>query len=153
MVQIGGENGDKARFASLKKEQLIATITLEEALSLFALPRTLGDHNGQEVSVGVGKFGPYVRYGSKFVSLGKSDDPYTVTYERAVELIEQKQQQDKSAKTPIKTFDGVEDLAILTGIYGPYIQSGGKNYRIPKTKDPLTMTLEECRAIISKSKK
>ncbi len=153
MVQIGGENGDKARFASLKKEQLIATITLEEALSLFALPRTLGDHNGQEVSVGVGKFGPYVRYGSKFVSLGKSDDPYTVTFDRAVELIEQKQQQDKSAKTPIKTFDGVEDLAILTGIYGPYIQSGGKNYRIPKTKDPLTMTLEECRAIIAKSKK
>ncbi len=153
MVQIGGENGDKARFASLKKEQLIATITLEEALSLFALPRTLGDHNGQEVSVGVGKFGPYVRYGSKSFSLGKSYDPYTVTYDRAVELIEQKQQQDKSAKTPIKTFDGVEDLAILTGIYGPYIQSGGKNYRIPKTKDPLTMSLEECRAIISKSKK
>ena len=153
MVQIGGEDGDKARFASLKKEQLIATITLEEALSLFALPRTLGDYEGQEVSVGVGKFGPYVRYGSKFVSLGKNDDPYTVTYERAVDLIEQKQQQDKSAKVPIKTFDGVSDLAIMTGIYGPYIQSGGKNYRIPKTKDPLAMTVEECRAIIAKSKK
>jgi DNA topoisomerase-1 len=153
MVQIGGENGDKARFASLKKEQLIATITLEEALSLFALPRTLGEYEGQEVSVGVGKFGPYVRYGSKFVSLGKMDDPYTVTIERAIELIDQKRQQDKSAKMPLKTFDGVDDLAIMTGIYGPYIQSGGKNYRIPKTKDPLAMTVEECRAIISKSKK
>ena len=153
MVQIGGENGDKARFASLKKEQLIATISLEEALSLFALPRTLGEYEGQEVSVGVGKFGPYVRYGSKFVSLGKMDDPYTVTIERAIELIDQKRQQDKSAKMPLKTFDGVDDLAIMTGIYGPYIQSGGKNYRIPKTKDPLAMTVEECRAIISKSKK
>ena len=153
MVQIGGENGDKARFASLKKEQLIATITLEEALSLFALPRTLGEYEGQEVSVGVGKFGPYVRYGSKFVSLGKMDDPYTVTIERAIELIDQNRQQDKSAKMPLKTFDGVDDLAIMTGIYGPYIQSGGKNYRIPKTKDPLAMTVEECRAIISKSKK
>ncbi|MBP3440194.1 MAG: type I DNA topoisomerase [Tidjanibacter sp.] len=153
MVQIGGENGDKARFASLKKEQLIATITLEEALALFALPRTLGEYEGQEVSVGVGKFGPYVRYGSKFVSLSKTDDPYTVTYERAIELIDQKQQQDKSSKMPIKTFDGVDDLAIMTGIYGPYIHSGGKNYRIPKTKDPLAMTVEECRAIITKSKK
>ncbi len=152
MVQIGSD-GDKTRFASLKKDQLIATITLEEALALFALPRTLGEYDGEEVSVGVGKFGPYVRYGNKFVSLAKTDDPYTVTYERAVELIDQKKQQDKSAKTPIKTFDGADDLVILTGIYGPYIHAEGKNYRIPKTKDPLTMTLEECRAIIAKSKK
>ena len=152
MVQIGGENGDKARFASLKKDQLIATITLEEALSLFALPRTLGEYEGQEVVVGVGKFGPYVRHNNKFVSLAKSDDPYTVTIERAIELIEQKQQQDKASKTPIKTFDGVDDIAIMTGIYGPYIHSEGKNYRIPKSKDPMAMSLEECRAIISKKK-
>ena len=149
MVQIGGE-GDKARFASLKKDQLIATITLEEALSLFALPRTLGEYEGKEVVVGVGKFGPYVRFDGKFVSLAKSDDPYTIGLERAMELIEQKRAQDKNAKTPIKTFDGDPDIVILTGMYGPYIQSGGKNYRIPKTKDPLAMTLEECRAIINK---
>ena len=149
MVQIGGE-GDKARFASLKKDQLIATITLEEALSLFALPRTLGEYEGKEVVVGVGKFGPYVRFDGKFESLAKSDDPYTIGLERAMELIEQKRAQDKSAKTPIKTFDGEPDIVILTGMYGPYIQSGGKNYRIPKTKDPLAMTLEECRAIINK---
>ena len=150
MVQIGGENGDKARFASLKKEQLIATITLEEALALFALPRTLGEMEGKEIVVGVGKFGPYVRHDGKFVSLAKSDDPYTIGYERAVELIEQKRAQEKSAKTPIKTFDGEPDIVILTGMYGPYIHSGGKNYRIPKTKDPLAMTLEDCKAIINK---
>ena len=152
MVQIGGENGDKARFASLKKDQLIATITLEEALSLFALPRTLGEYEGEEICVGVGKFGPYVRFGSKFVSLTKSDDPYTVTFERAVELIGQKRDQDKAAKTPIRTFDEAPELKIMTGIYGPYIQFEGKNYRIPKTKDPLTMTLEECRAIVDKKR-
>ena len=150
MVQIGGENGDKARFASLKKDQLIATITLEEALALFALPRNLGEMDGKEIVVGVGKFGPYVRYDGKFVSLGKSDDPYTIGYERAVELIEQKKVQDKAAKTPIKTFDNAPDVVILTGIYGPYIQSAGKNYRIPKTKDPMAMTLEDCMAIINK---
>ncbi len=152
MVQIGGD-GDKVRFASLKKEQLIATITLEEALSLFALPRTVGEYEGMEVVVGVGKFGPYVRHNGKFISLGKGDDPYTVTYERVVELIAQKREQDKVAKTPLKTFDGVDDLFIMTGIYGPYIQSGGKNYRIPKSKDPMAMTLEECRVIIAKAKK
>ncbi len=153
MVQIGGENGDKARFASLKKDQLIATITLEEALSLFALPRSLGEFEGEEVSVGVGKFGPYVRHAGKFVSLGKTDDPYTVTYERAVELIDQKREQDRASKKPVKTFDGVDDIAIMTGIYGPYIQAGGKNYRIPKTKDPMALSVEDCRAIIAKSKK
>ncbi|MBQ3070182.1 MAG: type I DNA topoisomerase [Tidjanibacter sp.] len=153
MVQIGGEDGGKARFASLKKDQLIATITLEEALELFVLPRALGAHKGEEVSVGIGKFGPYVRYGNKFVSMPKGDDPYTITLERASELIEQKEVKDKSAKEPIKRFDGVEDLVILSGIYGPYIQCAGKNYRIPKTKDPLTLTIEECRAIVAKSKK
>ena len=153
MVQIGGEDGGKARFASLKKDQLIATITLEEALELFVLPRALGAYKGEEVSVGIGKFGPYVRYGNKFVSMPKGDDPYTITLERASELIEQKEVKDKSAKEPIKRFDGVEDLVILSGIYGPYIQCAGKNYRIPKTKDPLTLTIEECRAIVAKSKK
>ncbi len=153
MVQIGGENGDKARFASLKKDQLIATITLEEALELFALPRNLGKYGDEDVVVGVGKFGPYIRYGTKFVSLTKTDDPYTVTIERAIELIEQKKAQDKSNKEPIKRFDGVDDLVIMTGIYGPYIQCAGKNYRIPKSKDPMAMTIDDCRALVAKSKK
>lgn len=153
MVQIGGEDGDKARFASLKKSQLIATITLEEALELFALPRTLGEHEGEEYIVGIGKFGPYVRYGNKFVSIGKGDDPYTISLERAIELVEAKKEQDKKAKEPLKTFDGQSDIVILSGIYGPYIQSGGKNYRIPKGKDPMTLTIDDCKALISKSKK
>ena len=153
MVQIGGEDGDKARFASLKKDQLIATITLEEALSLFVLPRNLGAYKNEEVSVGIGKFGPYVRYGSSFVSMPKGDDPYTISYERACELIDQKEVSAKAAKEPIKRFEGADDLVILNGIYGPYIQCAGKNYRIPKSKDPMAMTIEECRAIVAKAKK
>ena len=153
MVQIGGEDGDKARFASLKKDQLIATITLEEALALFVLPRNLGAYKGEEVSVGIGKYGPYVRHGSSFVSMPKGDDPYAVTLERACELIDQREEKAKAAKEPIKRFDGVDDLVILSGIYGPYIQCAGKNYRIPKGKDPQALTIEECRAIVAKSKK
>ena len=153
MVQIGGEDGDKARFASLKKDQLVATITLEEALSLFVLPRNLGAYKNEEVSVGIGKFGPYVRYGSSFVSMPKGDDPYTISYERACELIDQKEVSAKAAKEPIKRFEGADDLVILNGIYGPYIQCAGKNYRIPKSKDPMAMTIEECRAIVAKAKK
>ena len=153
MVQIGGENGDKARFASLKKDQLIATITLEEALELFALPRNLGKYADDDIIVGVGKFGPYLRHNNKFVSLTKADDPYTVTIERAIELIEQKKQQDQTNKEPIKRFDGVDDLVIMSGIYGPYIHCDGKNYRIPKTKEPLALTIEECRALVAKAAK
>ena len=153
MVQIGGEDGDKARFASLKKDQLIATITLEEALSLFVLPRNLGAYKNEEVSVGIGKFGPYVRYGSSFVSMPKGDDPYTISFERACELIDQKEVSAKAAKEPIKRFEGADDLVILNGIYGPYIQCAGKNYRIPKSKDPMAMTIEECRTIVAKAKK
>ena len=107
---------------------------------------------GEEVLVGIGKYGPYVRHGSSFVSMPKGDDPYTVTLERACELIDQREEKAKAAKEPIKRFDGVDDLVILSGIYGPYIQCAGKNYRIPKTKDPLAMTVEECRAIIGKKR-
>ena len=93
MVQIDGAEGEKPRYAALKKGQLIASITLEDALQLFSLPRTLGEIDGKEVVVGIGKFGPYVRYDGKFTSLAKSDDPYTVSLERAQELIQQKEQQ------------------------------------------------------------
>lgn len=153
MVQIGGENGDKARFASLKKDQLIATITLDEALALFALPRNLGDYQDKEVVVGIGKFGPYIRFDGKFVSLAKTDDPYTIDMARAIELIEQKKQQETSAKEPVKRFDADPEMVILNGFYGPYISYKSKNYRIPKSKDPMALTLEDCRAIVAKSKK
>ena len=155
VAQIGGAEGDeeKPRFASLKKGQLIATITLDEALALFDLPRKLGEFEDKEVVIGVGRFGPYARHDGKFVSLAKTDDPYTIELPRAIELIEQKRIKDKRMKEPIKTFAEEPGLQVLNGRYGPYIAFDGKNYRIPKGQEPEGRTLEACRAIIAKSKK
>ena len=155
VAQIGGAEGDeeKPRFASLKKGQLIATITLDEALALFDLPRKLGEFEDEEVVIGVGRFGPYARHDGKFVSLAKTDDPYTIELPRAIELIEQKRIKDKRMKEPIKTFAEEPGLQVLNGRYGPYIAFDGKNYRIPKGQEPEGLTLEACRAIIAKSKK
>lgn len=153
MVEIEGDEGDKPRFASLKKGQLIEAITLEEALSLFALPRTLGSYEDKDIVVGIGKFGAYVRYGNAFASLAKSDDPYTITYERAVSLIEEQKSSAAAATTPIKTF--VEDAAMLikNGRYGAYIAYNGKNYRIPKGKRAEMLSYEECLKIVNSTKK
>ena len=155
VAQIGGAEGDeeKPRFASLKKGQLIATITLDEALALFDLPRKLGEFEDKEVVIGVGRFGPYARHDGKFVSLAKTDDPYTIELPRAIELIEQKRIKDKRMKEPIKIFAEEPGLQVLNGRYGPYIAFDGKNYRIPKGQEPEGLTLEACRAIIAKSKK
>ena len=155
VAQIGGAEGEeeKPRFASLKKGQLIATITLDEALALFDLPRKLGEFEDKEVVIGVGRFGPYARHDGKFVSLAKTDDPYTIELPRAIELIEQKRIKDKRMKEPIKTFAEEPGLQVLNGRYGPYIAFDGKNYRIPKGQEPEGLTLEACRAIIAKSKK
>ena len=144
VAQIGGGEGDeeKPRFASLKKGQLIATITLEEALALFELPRNLGEFEGKEVVIGVGRFGPYVRHDGKFVSLAKTDDPYTIELTRAIELIEQKRIKDQKMKEPIKTFAEEPTMQVLNGRYGPYIAFDGKNYRIPKGQVPEELTLE-----------
>ena len=153
MVQKGGTTeGDKPVYASLKKGQLIASITLEEALELFALPRTVGEIDGKEVVIGIGRFGPYARHDGKFYSLDRSDDPYTITLERVIELIDQKQKRQEAMKTPIQEFGGGE-IQILNGRYGPYITSGGKNYRIPKGTDPATITEAQCRELIAKAKK
>ncbi len=152
MVQIDGKEGDKPRYASLKKGQLVASITLEEALELLSLPRTLGEHNGKEVVINVGKYGPYVRYDGKFMSLGKKDDPYTITMERAVEIIDENMNAMSKANTPIQSFeDG--NIVIKNGRYGAYIACGGKNYKIPRGKKAETLTLEECRQIIETAKK
>jgi DNA topoisomerase-1 len=152
MVQLDGAEGEKPRYASLKKGQLVASITLEEALELLSLPRTLGELDGKEVIVNIGKFGPYVRFDGKFISLGKKDDPYTVTYERACELIEENRSETSKANTPIQTFEG-EDIVVKNGRYGAYIASGGKNYKIPRGKNAETLSLEECKAIIVAAKK
>jgi DNA topoisomerase I len=150
VAQIGdATNGGKSRFASLAKNQLLETITLPEALNLFRLPRSLGMHEGDEMVVGIGKFGPYVRYRSKFYSLKKGvDDPYSVTIERAAEIIKEKGESDK--KKVIKDFG---DIRLLNGRYGPYLAKDKKNYRLPKGTDAEKLTKEECIVIIEKSEK
>ena len=153
MVEIEAEEGEKPRFASLKKGQLIEAITLEEALSLFALPRTVGKYNDEDIVIGIGKFGAYVRYGKNFASLAKSDDPYTVTYERAVELIESQQKSATAAATPIKTFAEDADMLIKNGRYGAYIAYKGKNYRIPRGKKAELLSFDECMNIVNNTKK
>lgn len=134
----------KAEFASLLKTQNLETITFEEALDLFRLPRTLGDFEEKPVSAAIGRFGPYVKHDNKFVSLGKELDPYTVTLEEAIPLILEKREKD--ANKYIKTFEaeGRADVEVLNGRYGPYIKIGRQNIKIPKDKEPKDLTLEEC---------
>lgn len=156
MVQIGdSNNGDtnteKPKFAGLKKGQSLETITLEEALELFKFPRNVGEYENEKLEVAIGRFGPYVKHKSAFYSLTKEDDPNTIKRERAIEIIENKRNKDKE-KT-IKEFAEDADVKILNGRYGPYISSQKKNFRIPKDKDPKTLTLKDCIEIIEKSKK
>ncbi|MFR9548262.1 MAG: type I DNA topoisomerase [Rikenellaceae bacterium] len=153
MVEIVAPEGEKPRYAGLKAGQLIESITLEEALTLFDLPRSLGEFEGHELVVGIGRFGPYVRQDKSFTSLAKSDDPYTITLERAMELIVTTRETKAAANTPIKSFEEDADVVIKNGRYGAYIASGKKNYRIPKGRVAEELTLEECREIIAKSKK
>jgi len=152
MVEIEGAEGEKSRFASLKKGQLIESITLNDALALFALPRNLGEYEGEDLVVGVGRFGPYVRHGKKFASLAKTDDPYTIGYERAAELIREREEQTKAANTPLRSFPEDPDMLVKNGRYGAYIAYKGKNYRLPKGRKPEELTLEECLAIVASSK-
>ncbi|MFR9166406.1 MAG: type I DNA topoisomerase [Dysgonomonas sp.] len=147
MVQIGSnDDEEKPKFAGLQKSQSLSSITLDEALKLFDLPRSLGDFEGKEMVVAVGRFGPYVRHNSQFVSLPKTYDPYTVTAEEAEELILNKRKQDK--EKIIQTFDNDDKLQILNGRYGPYITYDKKNYKIPKKLDPQKLTYDECMAIV-----
>lgn len=149
LVQIGDADSDeKPRFASLLKGQSLATITLDEALDLFAFPRILGDFEGGEVSVAIGRFGPYIKHDNKFVSIPKDMAPEAVTLEQAVELIVNKRTEE--ANRELKTFDEEPDLKVLNGRYGPYISFNKANYKIPKTvADPAALTLEECKEIIA----
>jgi DNA topoisomerase-1 len=152
-VQIGTrEDEDKPRFAGLRPGQKMDTINLEDALELFKLPRELGTSpEGEAISTNIGRFGPYVKYDSKFVSLNvkEGDDPFTLTLERALELVREKKEFD--ANREIKVFEGT-DIIILRGRYGPYITDGVKNARIPKdVEDPATLTLEVCRELIEKA--
>ena len=153
MVEIEGAEGEKSRFASLKKGQLIESITLDEALELFALPRDLGLLDGEMLVVGLGKYGPYIRHGKTFASLARTDDPYTIGYDRAVELLKEHQAAAAAAHTPLKSFEEDPDMLVKNGRYGAYIAYKGKNYRLPRGTKPEELTLEECRKIVAGSKK
>jgi len=149
VVQLGEADASKKtkpQFASLLKGQLIETITLEEALSLFKLPRSLGNYENSEVVVGVGRFGPYVRHQSKFYSLKKDDNPLTIDLNRAVELIEEGRKKER--ERVIKKFESPQVVEILNGRWGPYISFNKQNYKIPKDKDPKLLTFDDCMKLI-----
>lgn len=148
-VQIGenpdDSGGEKPKFASLRPGQFIENITLEDALELMKMPRDLGMFEDKPVVVNIGRFGPYVLHDKKFVSIPKEEDPYAISAERAVELIEAKRVAD--ANKLIKTFPENPDIQVLNGRYGPYIKAGKKNVKIPKGKAPESLTLEECETL------
>jgi DNA topoisomerase-1 len=151
VAQIGDtESDEKPRFAGLKKDMSIESVTLEEVLKLFDFPRILGDYEGKEITVAVGRFGPYIRHDNKFYSLAKTDNPALVEYDRAVEIINEKRQKDLD--NIILTFDQDPDLRVLNGRFGPYIAYKKSNYKIPKGTEPSTLSYEDCMAIIEDPK-
>ena len=159
LIQIGETNNEeKPRFASMKKGQSIETITLDEALALFALPRNVGQFEGKDVIVSIGKFGPYVRLDNKFYSLSKTDDPYEVSLSRCIEIIEVKRvaeaEKERLKELYPHTIGTTEEGDVVEsniGRYGPYLTYRGENYRLGKTIDPLTLKLEEAMEIIQTS--
>lgn len=155
VVQIGQAHAEdktapKPQFATLMKGQSIETITLEEALKLFDLPRTIGEYEGKDMVAAIGRFGPFIRHDSKFISIPKDLNPLTITADEAIELIQEKRKKDEQRF--LKKFDEDPDMEILNGRFGPYIAYKGNNYRIPKTvTDPAALTLEECLKIIAEA--
>ncbi len=143
LAQIGDtESEEKPKFAGLRKNQSIDTITLEEALRLFDFPRTLGSYEDKEVTVAIGRFGPYVKFDGKFYSIKKDDDPASITLERSIEIIREKIKAEKEKL--IKKFDEDPEVELLNGRYGPYLVIKKQNYKLPKGTDPKALTLEEC---------
>ncbi|MDR1810358.1 MAG: type I DNA topoisomerase [Prevotella sp.] len=152
MVQLGASgDGEKPAFAGLQKNQSMSTITLEEALKLFDLPRNLGEFENKDMVVGIGRFGPYVRHNNQFVSLPKGIDPYGITSDEAIALILEKRKKD--SEKLIKTFSEDADIQILNGRYGPYISYRKNNYKIPKSATPAALSYEECMKIIQEGAK
>jgi DNA topoisomerase I len=145
-IQVGenpdDSGGEKPKFASLRPGQFIENISLEDALELLKMPRDMGQFEDKQVNVNIGRFGPYVLHDKKFVSIPKGEDPYTITPQRAVELIQAKRESD--ANKLIKGFAENPDIQVLNGRFGPYIKAGKKNVKIPKGKLPEELTLEEC---------
>jgi len=149
-VQLGAaDDENKPQFASLAKDQSIETITLEAALKLFDLPRTVGEIDGKPVIAAVGRFGPYIKYGTAFVSIPKGNDPFHITLEEAETLLKEKAQKD--ANSIIRTFPEEPSIKVLNGRFGPYIKKDKDNFKIPKGKKPETLTLEEIKKIIEEA--
>ncbi|KAA6307989.1 DNA topoisomerase 1, partial [termite gut metagenome] len=150
--QIGSaDDEEKPRFSQLRKGMSLETITLEEALEAFKLPRGVGEFEDKAVTIGIGPFGPYVKYDSKYVSIPKDVDPLKITLEDAITLINRKRETEIQKK--IKSFDEKPELEILNGRYGPYISYQGENYRIPKTLIPKELELKTVMEIIEQQKK
>lgn len=148
VAQIGDtDSEEKPKFAGLKKDQSIETITLNEVLDLFAFPRILGEYEDAEIQVAIGRFGPYIKHNNAFYSLSKLDDPATVTCERAVEIIETKRKTDQD--NVVSTYPENEDLKVLKGRFGIYISFNKQNYKIPKTYDPTKLSYQDCMDIIN----
>ena len=148
LVQLGStDDSEKPRFASLQKDQSVATITLEEALKLFEMPRSLGSFEGKEVVVAIGKYGPYLKHDGKFVSVPKEMSPYSITLDEAATLIKEKRTTE--AKKVLMTFDEEPELQVLNGRFGAYIVYKKQNFKIPKKYDASNLTLDDCRAIVS----
>ncbi|MEG1934856.1 MAG: topoisomerase C-terminal repeat-containing protein, partial [Rikenellaceae bacterium] len=159
MVQIGetSQTDDKPRYAGLRQGQLLETITLEQAMELFKLPRNVGDYEEKSVTIGLGRFGPYIRHDSKFTSLEKTDDPYTIDLNRSIELIEAKREKDRNRL--LRSFDNDEKLQIINGRWGAYMVYDDANYKLPKDINIETTSYDEFMKIVnsteptSKSKK
>ena len=150
VVQIGSANDtEKPRFAQLSKGQSLQTITLEDALELFKLPRELGEYEGATISIGTGRFGPYVLHNKQYVSIPKEIDPMAIEYDEAVQLINERKKAE--AEKHLKSFKEDAELQILNGRYGPYIVYKGSNYKIPRTvKEPKELSYEQCLEIVEK---
>ena len=148
MAQLGtAEDAEKPRFASLQKGQSLETITLEEALALFDLPKNIGEYEGEVMTVAVGRFGPYVRHAGKFYSLPKDTDPLSCTAEQAIEIIREKRESEE--KSLLKSFAEDADLSIRTGRFGPYLKYKTDNYKLPKDVDPTSMSYDDCMKLIA----
>jgi DNA topoisomerase-1 len=151
MIQIGSPEDEEKQFASLLPDQSISSITLEQALDLFKLPRKLGQFEEEELHAAIGRFGPYIRHGKVFASIPKDMDAFTITYDQAKDLIIKKN--EAAANALIKTFDEDPSFQILNGRYGPYIKAGKLNVKIPKGKDPASLTWEEVKALAEETAK
>ena len=150
MAQLGtAEDAEKPRFASLQKGQSLETITLEEALALFDLPKNIGEYEGDVMTVAVGRFGPYVRHAGKFYSLPKDTDPLSCTAEQAIEIIREKRESEE--KSLLKSFTEDADLSVRTGRFGPYLKYKTDNYKLPKDVDPTSMSYDDCMKLIAET--